>query len=391
MINVQHALDIVRDTLVEKNIISKKVSPDLISYIVAQNIYANFPIPHFRQSSMDGYALNIIEGLKQYKIVGEIPAGNNISVNLNPGEAVRIFTGSNVPKLANSIVIQEKVKRTESFITLNEPAQEGENIRTIGSQIKKGELVMAKSHKITPASIGLLRSLGIEEIKVFKKPSVAIVVTGDELITGSFELTEGKVFESNGLVLTSALQQLGILEIQQLYAKDSLMDTKKNIIKAMKSDVVLISGGISVGDYDFVQKSLEEINVTQQFYKVNQKPGKPLYFGTKNNKIVFALPGNPASTLSCFYIYCLPLLQKIMGYTNPSLTIRPLKIQQNFQNRMGRSLFLKSLIYDDTVKIIDESNSATLKSFSMAEALVFIPEEITEVKKGAEVKAWILP
>jgi len=389
MVDVENALNLINNTTVEIVTIDSAVVANLCGSVVAADVKAPISLPSFLQSSMDGYAVKF-HNTRTYKLVGESQAGSFNDFVLSPGEGIRIFTGAKVPETADAVIIQEKVNRINDSISIDDSPQFGQNIRPIGSQIKKGTNVLCKGQILNPAALGILLSLGINRIKVIKKPSVTIVVTGDELVPVGTTLTHGKVFESNSIVLESALKREGIEDIKISYAKDTFDSTKEAVSKALESDLVLISGGISVGDYDFVQESLSSLGVEECFYKVRQKPGKPLLFGKKRNTYIFALPGNPASTLNCFYIYVIPILYKLLGRQPEHLPIVDLSIDQAIENMADRALFLKAKSIGSTVHPIDEFNSATLMSFSKANALVYVPDNVT-LAKGNLVKAWLLP
>ena len=390
MIEVEKALELIHQTAVKNTSIFTAVSSRICGSVLADDIFSPMSFPHFAQSSMDGYALKSHDSLS-YKVVGEMAAGSSKIFYLNPGEAVRIFTGAMVPNSADSVVIQEKVNRLNQNILLEEAPKLGQNIRPIGSMMNAGDLVFSKGHILNPSSIGLLQSIGIRSVLIYNKPSVAIVVTGNELLKPGESFQEGKVFESNSVVLESALKQQGIENFTVYYVQDTLEETQNSLKEALKSDLVLISGGISVGDYDFVRESLENIGVQEEFYKVNQKPGKPLFFGKKDSKMVFALPGNPASTLSCFYVYVVPILHKLLGKKSDGLPRIQTTLDSSITNKFGRALFLKAVVHQTQVRIIDEHNSASLLSFSKANALVFVPSYTTLMDKGTHAKTWLIP
>lgn len=389
MVEVEEALEIIYQEAVKSRKISMKVSSRICGFVLSHNIKAHLSLPYFPQSSMDGYAIKL-HNSHIYKVVGEVAAGSSNKYFLKPGEAVRIFTGAKVPESSDSVVIQEKVTRKENLIFLDEEPIHGQNIRPIGSQIKKNDLVLKKGHTLNPASLGILQSLGINSVEVFDKPSISIVLTGSELVRSEEKLTDGKIYESNSVVLESVLNNHGIRDISIVYSQDSLEETQKKIKTALSKDIVLISGGISVGDYDFVHKSLINLGVNEGFYRVRQKPGKPLFFGTKGKTKIFALPGNPASTLNCFYVYVLPIIYKFLGKNIEDLLISQTTLLSDIVNNFGRALFLKAISKDLKTSIIDENNSATLLSFSRANALVYIPSSVKEIKKGSKVKTWFI-
>ena len=231
--------------------------------------------------------------------------------------------------------------------------------------------------------------MGISDILVSEKPKVSLLVTGNELVETGFPLPEGKIYESNSSIMAAALQQKGIEAEKILTVGDTLEAT----VKALKyllsiSDVVLVSGGISVGDYDYVETALSSLGVTQHFYKVS---GKPLYFGSKGNTFVLALPGNPASTLTCLYVYGFPLIDILMGNISVGLPRITIPLSETIENPYGCALFLKGFIDGSRVSQLNLQNSAMVLSFADANALIYIPEKDTKVSKGSYVQTILLP
>ena len=389
MIQVSEALKLIENN--SALLPSKKIAVSKsFGYILSEDILAPINMPPFRQSAMDGYAI-VNTTSNEYKLLDEIQAGSHKEIQLNKGEAIRIFTGAFVPDSAESVVIQEHVTKNENQIIVEKLPKKGANIRPIGEQVKKGEIVLHKGDEINAASIGFLAGMGITKINVFKKPKVCILATGNELVKPGKKLGVGKIYESNSIMLQTALKKVGIKKIKTYRVKDSLEKTKTIIKKCFNDfDIVLISGGISVGDYDYVKESLEYNKVEELFYKINQRPGKPLYFGKKESKVVFALPGNPASSLTCFYIYVLPALKKMMGFSNIHLSKNKVKITKEIKNTTGKSLFLKAKYENKKIKALDGQQSSMLKSFAMSNALIYIPHNKELVKKNEEVEYYKL-
>ncbi len=303
MISFSEALNIIET--VKSSITKTKVSVDSsLNKILAEDIISPINMPPFRQSAMDGYAIKYTNS-DTYELVDESKAGDGKFIELKKGQAVRIFTGALVPDEADTVVIQEHVSRSHNSISITKLPNKFDNVRPVGEQVKKGDLVLKKGLKLNAAAIGFLSGIGISKVLVYKTPKVSIVVTGNELQESGKQLEDGKIYESNSFMLSAALKNLGISDISILKTKDTFEETKNTISKALEnSNVVLISGGISVGDYDFVQEALKVNGVEELFYKVNQKPGKPLWFGQKNDQFVFGLPGNPASALVLFLHLC---------------------------------------------------------------------------------------
>ena len=381
MIQVEEALSIIAQNSTTMPVQKIQVSKSL-GYILAETVYSPIAMPPFRQSAMDGYAF-IHSEKHQYDIVGIVQAGDHSKIKLKENEAVRIFTGAHVPDNADTVIMQEHVMATENSILITRMPEQYANVRHKGEQIGEEEVVFKANTLITPAAIGFLACLGITEVEVYKKPKVAILVTGNELVKPGKKLSKGKIYESNSVMLEAALQTIGVKKTKVYKVKDNLKATKKALKEILKKhDIVLISGGISVGDYDFVKEALLENGVKELFYKINQKPGKPMFFGSKNDTLVFALPGNPASSLTNFYIYVYPAIKNRMGFKDIHLKKMLRKLNDNITNTTGKTLFLKAL-YDEThVTVLEGQSSAMLNTFAIANSLLVVPNEVESLEKG---------
>lgn len=385
MIEVEQALSLIDVHASPLGVEQSSVSATIHGRVLSEAVVAPVDLPGFRQSSMDGFALCYKKGVRHYTVVGEVAAGASKTVDLRPGEAARIFTGARVPENCDRVIMQEQVAYIDQVLELKTDTRFGQNIRAVGSQIQKGQIVLENGSKLTPASIGLLASLGIETVSVYQKPSAAIVVTGNELVALGETKNEVQVYESNSLALQAALGGLGLKVETILFASDDPDQTVAQLAKALQTaNLVLISGGISVGDYDYVADALKTIEVDSVFYMVRQKPGKPLFFGKKGEKAIFALPGNPASTLTCFYVYVKRYLEQIQGQSPTEML---LTLETTIENRFGSALFVKANRSGGTVTPIDEFNSATLMSFAKANTLIYVPADIARIEAQTKVKA----
>ena len=325
------------------------------------------------------------------QLIGEVKAGDHSTFELQPGQAVRIFTGAAVPDSANAIVIQEHVKREQNSITLQQNPSLGANIRDQGEQIKQGELALTKNTRISAAGVGFLATLGLDQVVVWDQPKIVIIVTGNELIAPGQPLQHGQIYESNGAMLNAALANFGYTQVTIQKLNDDYNQTEASFKKALAAyDLILVSGGISVGDYDFVYRALQANTVKEVFYKVRQKPGKPLFFGTKNNSMVFGLPGNPASSLSCFYIYVLQALHYWYGLQGNALHQLELPLKQGYFKKGDRAQFLKAYADHVGVQILDGQASSMIHSFSKANALVYLPEPETQWEAGNAVTTYLI-
>ncbi|MCF6132623.1 molybdopterin molybdotransferase MoeA [Flavobacterium wongokense] len=381
-------------SILEKQGYSKRVVElsllEARNHVLAETVYSPINMPPFRQATMDGFALALHDDL-HYEIVGEIKAGDFFDKELQPGQAVKIFTGAAVPNSAQAVIQIEKVTVMDSVLSVHERMKTETNVRQLGAQIMKEDIALEEGAFLNAAAIGFLTGLGFTKAKVFQKPSVGIIVTGNELVAAGENLQDGKVYESNAIMLQTALFDANFNAISLYQVSDDFEKTRITIEKALnENDIVLISGGISVGDYDFVGKALESLNVETLFYKVNQKPGKPLFAGKQNDKIIFALPGNPAASLTCFYVYVLPTLHKRSGisYKYGSQLMKALAYDFTVDNE--RSQFLKAFINDDEVTILSHQDSGMLNSFALANALVYVPEGKYQLLKGNKVSVYLI-
>lgn len=390
MIAIERALELVEQHLPE--VFPTKIDlADALDLVLAEDVSSPIYMPPFRQSAMDGYAIHFSGG-NTYDIVGEVKAGDHYNPVLEKGQGVRIFTGAAVPDSADTVIIQEHVTFASNVIQVQKNVEPFQNIRPKGEQIQEGSLALKKGSKLTPAAIGFLAGLGITQVSVYPKPSIAIVTTGNELITPGKPLPYGKIYESNGIMLYNALLKSGYSEVEIFKVKDAYQSTRdllKDVIA--RYDTILITGGISVGDYDFVGKALKELQVQEVFYKVKQKPGKPLFFGRKDSKTIFALPGNPASTLSCFYVYVVPALAKLATRCFQMLPRTKARSLSSYSVKGDRSQFLKAHIVQEEVQILEGQSSAMLHTFAMANALVYVRPEDSPIEVGDEVEVIYLP
>jgi molybdopterin molybdotransferase len=393
MIPVAEAKTILDQQHFEQRVISKGLS-DAIGFVLAEDIYAPLDIPAFDQSSMDGYAFAFDgwEPGKSLQVSVEVPAGRGDLLSIQKGEAARVFTGAPIPIGADTVVMQEQVTVTNGQLNIsNHDLKKGNSCRARGSEIKKGELALSKGTLITTGAIGFIAGLGFNEVNVYAAPSVCIVVTGNELQQPGQPLQHGQVYEASSFMLAANLRQMGITEINILYVQDKLEETVATLTDAMKvADVVLLTGGVSVGEYDFVVEATRRCGVQQLFHKVKQRPGKPLFAGRKENKMIFGLPGNPSSVLTCFYQYVWPLLRKWAGHPGALETIKAsLNKAHDKQNQLTH--FLKGIYKDGKVDILPAQDSYRMRSFAIANCLVALDEPMKRYEENELVDIYLLP
>jgi len=391
MISVQEAKAIISTNLISLAPIALSLE-QANNHILAADVFAICDIPAFAQSSMDGYALKFNDRHQPLSITGEMAAGVSETFEIATGEAARIFTGAPLPAGADTVVMQEKVEVREGKLFIkDENLQFGLNVRDQGAEIKEKALAMEKGSYLSPAALGFLAQLGITEVKVYPMPKVGIILTGKELQKPGEKLHFGQVYESNSYALTAALNNAGINDIQ-VYTADDDLDILNNILADVleEKDVVLLTGGVSVGNYDFVVEAARLCGVNQLFHKVRQKPGKPLYVGRKEEKLIFGLPGNPSSVLSCFYNYVLPTLHGLSQKENTVIEIQAI-LNAPYRKQAGLTHFLKGHYQNGKVEPLNAQESFRLSSFALATCLICLPEEIEDFKIGDTVTTLLLP
>lgn len=393
MISVTEAKQIVRDSIKPLTPVTVALQ-DAAGLVLAEDIYASIDIPAFNQSSMDGYAFWFEDFLKNnnFEIAGEVPAGEFKNFENLTGKAVRIFTGAPVPQNLDTVVMQEKTAITNKIITiLDNQVIKGNNVRPAGAEIKAGDLALKAGTFLSPAAIGFLAGIGTPQIKIFPKPAVTIIVTGNELQKPGQPLQTGQVYESNSYTLKAALQQLHIDNVEIVSATDNIDFLQKVLEKALNtSDIVLLTGGVSVGDYDFVIHAAELCGVKKGFHKVKQRPGKPLFFGKKESKIIFGLPGNPSSVLTCFYEYVIAAIEQLTMQKS-IIKSQMLAIGKSYNKNTFLTHFLKGKKENNIVFPLDAQESYKMSSFANANCLIYISENKQECKEGDLVEVHLLP
>ena len=388
MISVEEAKSLIKTNI--KSLSAFQIQLDnALGYTLAEDIYSPIDFPRFVQSSMDGYAFAFDPVQHDFEIVGVIQAGAQTNLQLEKGKAVRIFTGAPLPLGADTVLVQEKAKLEGNKLTItDEQLKIGANARSIGADIKKNALALEQGTLITPGAIGFLSSLGIEQVSVFKKPTIHLILTGNELVPVGAALNFGGIYESNSHTLKAALIKAGFNQIDLTIIGDTFEATSKALKYSLEQyDLTMFTGGISVGDFDFVLEACNANGVDPIFHKIKQKPGKPLYIGKKGAKVICGLPGNPASVLSCFYNYVSIVLDQL---SNTKIAMRTTQaiLLNHYQKPEGLTHFLKGL-YDETkneVQILEGQESFKMRSFAIANCFVEIPEATIIVETNQLVK-----
>jgi molybdopterin molybdotransferase len=364
--------------------------------VLAADIIAPYDSPPFDQSAMDGYAVasSAIESADSvtFRLTDSIQAGKTLLRKVKKGETARIFTGAALPKGTDTVVVQEHSSVNGEMVTFpSHLLTPWKNVRRKGSHERKGEKVMEAGDLMTSGAIAFLASIGISKVSVFLPPVLHLVVTGDELQSPGEKLKPGHIYESNSIALKAAFEALGVFKEVKVYrVNDSLKRIAKRAAASLENaDVVIFTGGVSVGDYDFVVPALESAGVKTGFHKVKQKPGKPVFFGYKGRKLVFALPGNPASVLTCFYTLVMPALSKLCQRN--FVEFAELPSLNSFQCKPGMTQILKAYADATGVQVLPHQESYKLDAFVRANSLVILDENQSEILPGMPVNVLLFP
>ncbi len=395
MVTVKQAKDLLIKNINSLEPISKNLL-EAVGYVMEEDIFSPIDLPPFTCSAMDGYAIRSsdVQGKLpiKLKIKGEIKAGDFKNITVGEGYAFKIFTGAPIPFGTDYVVMQEYTQQEDDFVLIKKNFSKYENIRWKGEEIRKGQKVLSRGTVLNPVVIGFLAIMGIDKVKVIRKPNAYLIVTGSELVIPGTPLKLGKVYDSNSFSIYSALKDMGIERISMVRRGDDFRAIHKAFEKAIAgSDVIIFSGGVSVGKYDFVRELFEKVGVETIFYKVEQKPGKPIYFGRYKGKIIFGLPGNPVSSLVCFYGYVYPAIRKMMGLYPIFLEEKTLSLLKEIRNKGGKVNFLRGMFYSNTVMPLKYQSSHMLSSFAKSNCLIVVPRNRKLLKKGEKVKVQILP
>jgi len=374
---------------------------ETLGLVLAEDIVSDLDIPPFNNSSMDGFAVRAEDTASaasdspvSLRISGEIPAGEGKEFSLMPGEALRIMTGAPMPPGADAVVPKENTETRETTVLINNEAQKGEYVRLIGEDVSKGLGVLKKGTTIRAPEIGLLASLGRSRVKVFRAPTVAVIGTGNELVEVNKPLLKGQIRDSNSYSLAAQINGCGAKSFRLGIAKDTREDTLAKISKGFEYDVVITIGGVSVGEYDFVNQVLKDLGAELKFWRIRQEPGKPLAFSVLKGKPVFGLPGNPVSAMVCFEEYVRPALLKMMGKTKLFRPEVSAVLDQDFKKEPGKIYFLRTKLERRNgtyfAKPTGPQGSGILRSMALADGIGIIPEDSSLVKAGDKIRVQMI-
>jgi len=377
--------------------------------ILAEDILATDDLPHFDNSSMDGFAIRSEDTAKAandsplpLRVVADIPAGTTPKVSISPGEAARIMTGAQMPKGANAVIpvedtdFNDRSPGTPAPQTVNilKGIRPGENVRPRGMDVSAGEIVLHSKHELTPQNVGLLAMLGLAKVSVYKKPRVAIFSSGDELLEAGQSIKPGKIHDSNSYMLASLVQTTNAEVIRLGIAKDT-RESVRNILESaaqQKVDLILSSAGVSVGAFDFVKEAIES-NGSLNFWRVNMRPGKPVAFGEYKGTPFIGLPGNPVSAFVGFEVFVRGAISRMAGLMYGTRPVIRARCEEEILSD-GRESYLRGIVSEKdgayTAVLSGHQGSGNLLSLVNANALLIIPAGVKCVPAGQDITAWML-
>lgn len=365
--------------------------------VLAETLKARREQPPFEASAMDGYAVqatDVTMAPVKLKLIGTSAAGHGFRGVVKPGQTVRIFTGAALPRGTDTVVIQENVAADGDTITIHEPAKLAQNVRHRGFDFARGEMLMAPGTLLNTRDLGLAAAMNCATVRVRRKPRVAILSTGDELVAPGGKPGPDQIVSSNATALAAFVARYGGEAVPLGIVKDDLRATTKAVSKARDADILLTTGGASVGDHDFVQQALKDAGVTIDFWKIAMRPGKPMMYGRRGRQQVIGLPGNPVSALVCARLFLKPLLTKLLGLPHADDTVQArltLALPANDQRQDHLRATLQ-IAGDGTRSVtpFKKQDSSQLRTFREADALIIRPANAPEAAVGSSVPILIL-
>jgi molybdopterin molybdotransferase len=350
----------------------------------AEDYFARLTLPMFDNSAMDGYAViaSDCKPGKRLRVVGEQPAGLDRKLRVSNGEAIRIFTGAPMPQGANAVVMQEDVARDGDDIVINADVEVDEFVRKRGCDLGEGQKILGKGDRIVATRLALMASQGIAELLVGGEVRAAIISTGDELVKAGEKLQPGQIYDSNSILLQSLVERSGAIPATQ-HCGDDAKPLRKAFQATAKNEIVIVSGGVSVGEHDLVQSTLRELGAKIDIWRVAIKPGKPFLFGQLGTGFVFGLPGNPVSAFVTFLQFVRPAILKMMGASDLELPRIPAKLAVDLTNDGDRAHYFRGKLENGNFAPIGRQESHALFGLSQSNALLRV--ETGESFKAGEI------
>ena len=370
---------------------------DAAGRVLAEDVRSARDVPGYVNSAMDGYAVrydDLAQLPKRLRVVGTAAAGSHQLPNVGPGEAVKINTGAPIPPGADTVIRVEDSRREDSDVWIEAVSGKGSHIRKPGEDIRTGNVILRRGRRITPADVGLLASVGRSLFLAHRRPRVAILSTGNELIEVDQPIAPGQVVNSNAYTLAAAVSEAGAIPVILPIARDAPDEIRGAFYEAARYDAILSTGGVSMGEFDYVKAVMDEIGVQRSFWRVAQKPGKPLTFGTLGGRTYFGLPGNPVSSLVCFYVYVRPALRRMTGLAALHLPTVEAILSTEVKKAEGLTEFVRCRLESRDSSLIAVStgtqSSGVLSSMSQGQGLIVGPPEPAVLPAGSSVRVILL-
>jgi molybdopterin molybdotransferase len=366
---------------------------------LARDVKAREDIPPFTKATMDGYAVRAADtapagpgghGPVELEVVADLPAGQVPRKPIGPGQAVRIMTGAPLPAGADAVVMVEDTGSHDRAVTILSRVRPGDNIGLAGEDLKKGEKAVERGALIGPAEIGMLAASGLALVPATRRPNVAVIPTGDEIVEPGQPKRRGQIRNSNGPALTAMAAQAGAETIYLGIARDKSASLAARLARAKGADVLVLSGGVSVGDYDLVKAGLETAGVRPVFWQVRIKPGKPVFFGVRGRQLVFGLPGNPTSSMVTFHLFVRPALDRLLGRAAIGMASATAVLDEAIAIKPGRTQFLRGRLVGrgPTLRVVPygDQQSGILRSMVQGRVLIVVQAEVGRIEAGSEVE-----
>lgn len=364
--------------------------------VLAEDVIAPWDMPLCDNSAMDGYAVRArdCQNEASLKITGYVPAGAVAATPVDPGCAIKIMTGAPLPAGCDAVVPFEEAEERDGHVQAKAAVKPRQHIRFLGEDVRCGEKIIPHGTLVGPAEISMMASLGKACVNVYRRPRVAILSTGDELVELGEALSPGNVINSNAYSLAAAVRDAGAIPLMLGIARDNLESHREKMMEGLDADVLITSAGVSAGDRDLVRDVLADLGVEQIFWRVDIKPGGPTAFGIKNSKPVFCLPGNPVATMITFEEFVRPALLKMMGHRRVLRPFVPAILQEEVHKKPGKIKFLRVRLQCENGKRLayssGDQNTGMLKTMLVADAIAMLPADRTSFSPGDEVDVHLL-
>jgi molybdopterin molybdotransferase len=364
---------------------------DAAGRVLAADVVADRDYPPFDRSARDGFAVRAEDLPGELEVVGEVRAGETFAGHVSANGAVEIMTGAPLPRGADAVVMVEHVERRENRVAISRSIKTGDNFTPRGTEAKRGEMVLRTGQRIGFAETGVLAMVGRENVQVFRQPRVAILPTGDEIVEAGVEPLPHQIRNSNAWSLAVQVRRAGAIPGILPIARDSYESTRASIERGLKSDLLLLSGGVSAGKYDIVERVLADLGAKFFFVRVKIQPGQPLVFGAVGAKFFFGLPGNPASTMVTFELFARAAIERLAGSEDAMLPLLRAKLTRDFRHKPGLTRFLPARLSEDgsTVEPLGWQGSGDIPALARANAFLVAEADRESWMAGDDIRVLI--